>query len=89
MCCPSLGLTPLLKLNLVMEDWGQNLPPKLVNEYECIAEQRAILSSSMTNAVALGRAGFRENSGEGGEKMKIWPREIWRFQRVLAMLKQS
>ena len=49
-------------------DWGQNLPPKIVIESECIAEQqRAILASSMTNAIAYGRAGSGENSGEGGE----------------------
>ena len=48
-------------------DLGQNLPPKLVNESECIAEQRAILTTTMTNAIALGRAGFGENLGEGGE----------------------
>ena len=58
-------------------DWGQNLPPRLVNKSECIAEQRAILASSMANTIALGREGFGENSGEEGEKMEMWPREIW------------
>ena len=50
-------------------DWGQNLPPKIVIESECIAEQqRAILASSMmSQSITLGREGFGENSGEGGE----------------------
>ena len=46
---------------------GAKSAPKLVTESECIAEQRAILASSMTNAIAFGGTGFRENLGEGGE----------------------
>ena len=34
---------------------------------KCIAEQTAILASSMATAIAMGRKGFSENAGEGGE----------------------